>query len=80
MDAVVEGTLKPWDWAALVPVIEGAGGRMTDWQGRTLTLESKGEVIAVGDPALCPRSFRFSAELAVALGPWRPQSHPHETS
>ena len=54
VDAVVEGTLKPWDWAALVPVIEGAGGRMTDWQGRTLTLESKGEVIAVGDPALLP--------------------------
>lgn len=54
LDAVVEATLKPWDWAALVPVIEGAGGRMTDWQGRALTLESKGEVIAVGDAALLP--------------------------
>jgi histidinol phosphatase-like enzyme (inositol monophosphatase family) len=54
VDAVVEGTLKPWDWAALVPVIEGAGGRMTDWQGQALTLHSKGEVIAVGDAALLP--------------------------
>lgn len=54
VDAVVEGTLKPWDWAALVPVIEGAGGRMTDWQGQTLTLDSAGEVIAVGDAALLP--------------------------
>ncbi|MCU0887126.1 MAG: histidinol-phosphatase [Rubritepida sp.] len=54
VDAVVEATLKPWDWAALVPVIEGAGGRMTDWQGRPLTLESPGEVIAVGDATLLP--------------------------
>jgi len=54
VDAVVEGTLKPWDWAALVPVIEGAGGRMTDWLGQPLTLESKGEVLAVGDAALLP--------------------------
>lgn len=55
LDAVVEDTLKPWDWAALVPVVEGAGGRMTDWRGRDLTLESKGDVIAVGDAALLPQ-------------------------
>jgi histidinol phosphatase-like enzyme (inositol monophosphatase family) len=54
LDAVVETTLKPWDWAALVPVVEGAGGRMTDWRGQPLTLESRGDVIAVGDPALLP--------------------------
>lgn len=54
VDAVVEATLKPWDWAALVPVVEGAGGRMTDWQGRALTLDSAGDVIAVGDAALLP--------------------------
>ncbi|MDB5414921.1 MAG: histidinol-phosphatase [Rubritepida sp.] len=54
IDAVVESSLKPWDWAALVPVIEGAGGRMTDWNGAALTLESRGEVIAVGDAALLP--------------------------
>ena len=55
VDVVVEGTLKPWDWAALVPVVEGAGGRMTDWQGRALTLDSPGEVVAVGDAALLPQ-------------------------
>lgn len=52
VDVVVETTLKPWDWAALVPVVEGAGGRMTDWRGRSLTLESAGDVIATGDPGL----------------------------
>ncbi|WP_431285973.1 inositol monophosphatase family protein [Humitalea sp. 24SJ18S-53] len=55
IDAIVEDTLKPWDWAALVPVIEGAGGRVTDWDGRDLTLESaRGDVVALGDPGLLP--------------------------
>ncbi len=52
IDIIVECDLKPWDWAALVPVIEGAGGRMTDWQGRPLRSNGDGHVIAVGDPEL----------------------------
>jgi myo-inositol-1(or 4)-monophosphatase len=52
VDAVVDATMKPWDWAALVPVIEGAGGRCTDWSGRPLRLDGDGTVLAVGDPAL----------------------------
>jgi histidinol phosphatase-like enzyme (inositol monophosphatase family) len=52
IDVIVECDLKPWDWAALLPVIEGAGGRLTDWQGGTLRLDGDGRVIAVGDPGL----------------------------
>jgi inositol-phosphate phosphatase/L-galactose 1-phosphate phosphatase/histidinol-phosphatase len=52
VDLVVEGELKPYDWSALVPVIEGAGGVMTDWQGKALDLASDGRVVAAGDPAL----------------------------
>ena len=52
IDIVAERDLKIWDWAALVPVVEGAGGRMVDWQGRALTPDSRGEAIAVGDAAL----------------------------
>ena len=52
VDVVAEATMKPWDWAALVPVVEGAGGRVTGWDGRPLTLASDGRVLAVGDPAL----------------------------
>lgn len=52
VDAVVDATMKPWDWAALVPVIEGAGGRCTDWAGKPLRLDGDGTVLAVGDPAL----------------------------
>ena len=40
----------PHDFMALVPVIEGAGGVMTDWQGRPLTAASAGQVVAAGDP------------------------------
>jgi histidinol phosphatase-like enzyme (inositol monophosphatase family) len=52
IDVIAEADLKIWDWAALVPVIEGAGGRMTDWDGRALRPESDGRALAVGDPAL----------------------------
>ncbi|WP_310474019.1 inositol monophosphatase family protein [Sandarakinorhabdus sp.] len=52
LDAVVESGLKLHDWCALVPIITGAGGVMTDWQGQTLTTSSRGAVIAAGDPAL----------------------------
>jgi histidinol phosphatase-like enzyme (inositol monophosphatase family) len=56
VDVVAEATMQPWDWAALVPVVEGAGGRVTDWEGRTLSLESDGRVLGVGDPALLPEA------------------------
>ncbi len=52
LDLVVEAGLKLHDYAALVPVVEGAGGRMTDWSGLPLSADSDGRVIAAGDPAL----------------------------
>jgi inositol-phosphate phosphatase/L-galactose 1-phosphate phosphatase/histidinol-phosphatase len=48
-DLVIEAGLAPYDYMALVPVIEGAGGTLTDWQGRRLGLDSDGCVIAAGD-------------------------------
>jgi histidinol phosphatase-like enzyme (inositol monophosphatase family) len=62
IDLVVEAELKPYDFCALAPVIEGAGGRMTDWQGRALTLASDGRVVAAGDPTLlAPALERLNA-------------------
>jgi len=52
LDAVIESGLQLYDFAALIPVVEGAGGRMTDWQGRPLDARSPGEVIAAGDERL----------------------------
>jgi len=48
IDVIIEGRLAPWDVAALVPVIENAGGVITDWDGKGFT--NGGRVIAAGDP------------------------------
>ena len=52
IDIVCEAQLKPWDFAAHIPIIEGAGGMITDWSGKKLTLESSGEVLAAGSEEL----------------------------
>ncbi len=51
IDLVVEAGLKLHDYAALVPIVEGAGGTMCDWNGDPLHADSSGHVIALGDPA-----------------------------
>jgi len=51
LDLVCEAGLKLHDWAALVPVVEGAGGTMCDWNGDPLHSGSSGHVLALGDPA-----------------------------
>lgn len=51
LDVVCEANLKLHDWAALVPVVEGAGGTMADWNGEPLHAASTGHVLALGDPA-----------------------------
>ena len=51
IDMVVEAGLKLHDFAALIPVVEGAGGMMCDWNGNPLSASSAGDVIALGDPA-----------------------------
>ena len=55
VDVVAEAGLKVWDWAALVPVIEGAGGAVTDWAGGILREGGDGTVLAVGDRGLVER-------------------------
>ena len=51
VDIVCEANLKLHDWAALDPVVEGAGGNMCDWNGDPLHAGSDGHVLALGDPA-----------------------------
>ena len=52
LDLVIEADLDAYDFMALVPVIEGAGGIMTDWRGHALHPGSDGRIIAAGDPRL----------------------------
>ncbi len=48
-DLVVESSLQSYDFCALVPVIEGAGGIATDWDGRPLRLDSGKRSAIAGD-------------------------------
>jgi len=36
IDLVLEASLKPYDFCAMVPIVEGAGGTATDWRGAAL--------------------------------------------
>ena len=47
IDLVVESGLKVWDWSALVPVIEAAGGAVSNWRGEAP--DGSGQILAVGD-------------------------------
>ncbi len=50
VDIVAEAALKPFDIAPLIPVIEGAGGVVTDWDGGDAS--KGGRVLAAGSPAI----------------------------
>ena len=59
IDLVLEASLKPYDFCAMVPIVDGAGGVATDWQGATLDLASDGRILVAGD--------RRAHEAAMAL-------------
>jgi inositol-phosphate phosphatase/L-galactose 1-phosphate phosphatase/histidinol-phosphatase len=48
-DIVCEATMQPYDYCALAPIVEGAGGKISDWAGKPLTMTSNGTVLAAGD-------------------------------
>ena len=52
IDIVIEDTLKAHDYMALVNVIEGAGGKITDKFGNEITTDSQGSVIASANEKL----------------------------
>ena len=52
LDIVIDTGLDPFDFAAPVAIIEAAGGSASDWTGQTLTMESRGRTLFLGDSAL----------------------------
>jgi histidinol phosphatase-like enzyme (inositol monophosphatase family) len=48
MDMVIEAGLKSWDIEAAIPVVEGAGGVVTDWRGQPVG-QHGGQVVISGD-------------------------------
>jgi myo-inositol-1(or 4)-monophosphatase len=51
-DLVIEVQLKPHDFMAAIPIVEGAGGRISDWRGAPLGTDSDGRVVAAATEAL----------------------------
>jgi inositol-phosphate phosphatase/L-galactose 1-phosphate phosphatase/histidinol-phosphatase len=51
-DIICEATMQPYDYCALVPIIEGAGGKISNWSGEPLDISSDGTVLATGDANL----------------------------
>lgn len=52
VDAVVDYDLKPYDYLAMVPIVEEAGGVITDWSGAPLDFNSDGRVVTAATPRL----------------------------
>jgi len=63
IDLVAESGLKVWDWSALVPVIEAAGGQVTDWRGGAP--DGNGQILAVGDARLAEQAMTALRRAAV---------------
>lgn len=56
-DLAADGGLDPFDIFAPAAVIEGAGGAISDWSGRRITLDWQGLVVAAGDAGLHDRAL-----------------------
>jgi fructose-1,6-bisphosphatase/inositol monophosphatase family enzyme len=61
VDLVAEAGLMPYDYLALAPVIEGAGGVITDWRGGPLGPRSDGRVLAAANADLHRQALRILA-------------------
>ena len=61
VDLIVEADLDVHDFMALVPVIEGAGGLVTDWEGAALTPASDGRIVVAGDRRVHERALKLLA-------------------
>jgi myo-inositol-1(or 4)-monophosphatase len=59
-DIVIETELKAYDIVALIPVIEGAGGRITDWNGGSAA--DGGRILACGDRRLHATALEYLSD------------------
>jgi len=64
IDLVIEGDLMPWDIQALIPIVEGAGGIITLWNGAPIT--AGGWVVAAGDTNLHAQAVSILKDAAPA--------------
>lgn len=60
VDLVIESGLKPFDIVALIPIIAGAGGKVTDWSGNSAA--GGGRILAAGDPRLHDKALQILSD------------------
>jgi len=58
-DLVVEAKLKPHDFMAAIPIVTGAGGRISDWQGAPLSAASDGRMVLASTEALWQQALEI---------------------
>jgi inositol-phosphate phosphatase/L-galactose 1-phosphate phosphatase/histidinol-phosphatase len=59
---ILEADMQYYDFCALIPVVEGVGGTITDWSGRRLGPEST-EVLATSSPLLLEQTLGIIREI-----------------
>ena len=62
-DLVIESSLYPFDYLALVPIVERAGGVISDWRGQPLGLDSGPRVLAAATPELHAAALEYLREV-----------------
>jgi len=63
VDLVIENGLKPWDVGALIPVVSGAGGVITDWRGGAC--HRGGQVVAASSADLHAEALETLSKAAL---------------
>jgi histidinol phosphatase-like enzyme (inositol monophosphatase family) len=67
IDIIIEQGLKNHDFLALVPIVNSAGGIITDWRGKDLDINSEGKILACGDIILHKKILDIIANADLTL-------------
>ncbi len=65
IDVGMDVQFDVYDYMALVPVIQGAGGVITDWKGNALDLQSGDRFVAAGDQRVHEQALEILSVTAV---------------
>ena len=57
LDLIIETELKSYDVAALIPIVTGAGGIITTWEGKPA--QSGGRIVAAGDKRIHDEALKI---------------------
>jgi histidinol phosphatase-like enzyme (inositol monophosphatase family) len=63
VDIVIDGTMMPYDYLPLMPVLRGAGGVLTDWQGNERLEGLQSQIVAASSQELLDETLGFLTEV-----------------